>query len=78
MPFDPEASRLAHSLYDEGTFANPFASLDTDPSAHLAPVFPAFLALLMKVFGDLSTGAYAIKLAAVLILSLQLALYPLF
>ncbi len=78
VPFDPEASRLAHGLYDEGTFANPFAALDTGPSAHLAPVFPAFMALLMKVFGDLSAGAYAIKLAAVLILSLQLALYPVF
>jgi hypothetical protein len=32
----------------------------------------------MKVFGDGSTGIYAIKLAAALVLSLQLALYPVF
>jgi hypothetical protein len=45
-------------------------------SLRLSPVFPAFLGLMMKVFGDKSTGIYAIKLAAALILSLQLALYP--
>jgi hypothetical protein len=85
VSYDPSDSvtgaenvRLARSLRDTGKFANPFPPLDTGPSAHLSPVFPAFLALLMKVFGDKSTGMYAIKLAAVLVLSLQLALYPLF
>jgi hypothetical protein len=73
-----ESVRLARSLCDTGKFANPFPTLDTGLSAHLSPVFPAFLALLMKAFGDKSTGIYAIKLAAVLVLSLQLALYPLF
>jgi hypothetical protein len=78
VPWDPESLRLAHGLYDKGAFANPFMALDTGPSAHLAPVFPAFLALLMKLFGENSTGIYAIKLVAALILSLQLALYPVF
>ena len=78
VPREPETFRLAHSLYKTGKFANPFAALDTGPSAHLSPVFPSFLALLMKVFGDGSTGIYAIRLAAALILSLELALYPVF
>ena len=85
VSYDPSDSvrgaenvRLARSLCDTGKFANPFAALDTGPSAHLSPVFPAFLGLLMKVFGDKSAGIYAIKLAAALILSLQLALYPAF
>jgi hypothetical protein len=73
-----ETVRLARSLRDTGKFANPFPGLDTGPSAHLSPVFPAFLALLMKLFGDKSSGIYAIKLAAALVLSLQLALYPVF
>jgi hypothetical protein len=75
---EPESFRLAHNLYDNGKFANPFAPLDTGPSAHLSPVFPSFVALLMKVFGDGSAGIYAIRLAATLVLSLQLALYPVF
>jgi hypothetical protein len=73
-----ENVRLARSLCDTGKFANPFPALDTGPSAHLSPVFPAFMALLMKVFGDKSTGIYAITWAAALVMSLQLALYPVF
>jgi hypothetical protein len=75
---EPESFRLAHSLYETGKFANPFAPLDTGPSAHLSPVFPSFVALLMKVFGDGSAGIYAIRLAAALVLAFQLALYPVF
>jgi hypothetical protein len=78
VPREPETFRLAHSLCETGKFANPFAALDTGPSAHLSPVFPSFLALLMKLFGDGSNGIYAIRLAAALILSLELALYPVF
>jgi len=74
----PESFRLAHNLYDTGNFANPFGALATGPSAHLSPVLPEFLALLMKVFGDRSAGIYAIKLAAAPVLSLQLALFPVF
>jgi hypothetical protein len=75
---DPESVRLARSLAETGQFANPFVPLDTGPSAHSAPVFPALLALLMRVFGDGITGMYAIKLTAVLMLSAQLALFPVF
>src|SRR5580704_4415893 len=52
---EPESFRLAHSLYETGKFSNPFAALDTGPSAHLSPVFPSFVAMLMKLFGDGST-----------------------
>ncbi len=78
VPRGPEPFRLAHNIYDTGKFANPFGTLATGPTAHLSPVLPSFQALLMKVFGDGSTGIYAIKLAAALVLSLQLALYPVF
>ena len=74
----PETFHLARNLYNTGQFSNPFASLDTGPSAHLSPAFPAFLALLMRVFGDQATGMYAVKLAAALALSLQVALFPVF
>jgi len=75
---EPESFRLAHSLYETDKFANPFAALDTGPSAHLSPVFPSFVALTMKVFGDGSTGIFAIRLVTELTLAFQLALYPVF
>lgn len=78
VPYYPEPYGLARNLYHTGKFANPFPFLQTGPSAHLSPVFPAFLALLMKVFGEKSLGFYAIQLSAALILSLQLALFPVF
>ena len=74
----PETFRLARNLYSKGQFSNPFGSLNTGASAHLAPAFPAFLALLMRVFGDKATGMYAVKLAAALALSVQVGLFPVF
>src|SRR6266436_5504962 len=58
----PESYRLAHNLTEKGQFANPFATLDTGPSAHMAPAFPAYLALLIRAFGGGSVGKYAIEL----------------
>jgi hypothetical protein len=74
----PETFHLAWNLYEKGLFASPFDALETGPSAHLAPAFPAFLAVTMRVFGNEAVGMYAIKLAAALVLSLQLALFPAF
>jgi hypothetical protein len=78
VPHDPESFRLARNIAEKGEFANPFIALDTGPSAHLAPAFPGFLALLIRLFGDGSAGMYAIKLAAAIILSTQVALFPVF
>ena len=78
VPHDPESFCLARNLAETGQFANPFVPLATGPSAHLAPAFPAFLALLVRTFGEGSAGIYAIKLAAVLALSLHLACFPLY
>lgn len=74
----PETFHLARNLYSTGQFSNPFSSLDTGPTAHLAPAFPAFLALMMRTFGEGAMGMYAIKLAAALAVSLQIALFPVF
>jgi len=74
---DPESQRLAYSIFEHGRFANPFVPLDTGPSAHLSPIFPGFLALLMKGFGTGSVGMYVEKMSAVLILGIELALLPL-
>ena len=70
--------QVAHHIFSEDRFASPFAALDTGPSAHVAPVLPALQALLMRAFGDKSTGMYALRLLTVSVLSLQLALFPVF
>ncbi len=78
VPDNPESFRLARNLAEKGQFANPFVPLDTGPSAHVAPAFPAFLALMIRVFGEKSSGIYAIKWAATIVLCFQLALFPIF
>jgi hypothetical protein len=78
VPRHPESFRLAYNLYEHRQFANPFLAADTGPSAHLAPAFPGLLAGLMLIFGVNSIGLYAIQLVSVLILALQISLYPVF
>jgi hypothetical protein len=78
VPHHPESFRLARSIAEKGQFANPFAALDTGPSAHMGPMFPAIVALLIRVLGDGNTGMYAIKFAATIVLAAQLALFPVF
>ena len=51
VPHNFESFRLALNLAEKGQFANPFVPLDAGPSAHMAPTFPAYLALLIRVFG---------------------------
>jgi hypothetical protein len=74
----PEPRLLALNLYEHHGFSNPFFALKTGPSAHLSPVFPVFAASLMKVFGDQTAGIAALQVAAILAVSLQVALFPIF
>jgi hypothetical protein len=73
-----EMARIAVSLHEKGQFANPFSLLDTGPSAHLAPAFPVFMALVIRTFGEKAAGIFALKVIAALIVALQVALFPLF
>jgi hypothetical protein len=78
VPREMEMSRTAINLYENGHFANPFFLVDTGPTAHVAPAFPVYLALLMHVFGDKAEGLFALKISVELIVALQVALFPLF
>src|SRR6266568_6302540 len=77
VPNNIESFRLALNLAHSGRFADPYL-IPSGPSAHMAPAFPFLLSLLVRIFGDGSAGIYAIKLSAIFVLSLQLALFPLF
>lgn len=69
-----EMITLAEELVRTGSFANPFNILRTGPTAVVPPLYPAFLALLMQIF-----GAYArivIFMLGAAVLGLQAALLP--
>jgi hypothetical protein len=76
VPKVPESWHLAHNISTTGNFASPFYQLDTGASAHLAPAFPAFLALLTRIFGTGAAGAYAYQFAAALAMCLMVGLFP--
>lgn len=54
-----EPIAIAGNLLREGTFGNPFiVSARTGPTAHVAPLYPAFLALLLWLFPGQPAPAY--------------------
>src|SRR4029453_17015668 len=77
VPILPEPWRIAYSLRTTGHFSDPFDPIATGPTAHLAPAFPAFLALVTKLFGVHHVGAYACVFAEVLAMSILVGLLPL-
>jgi hypothetical protein len=71
-----ESYRITLSLLHDGTFANPFWSLPTGATGHMAPAYPYAQFLLLKMFGEASGGWLAVRVFATLAQSLQFALLP--
>jgi hypothetical protein len=71
-----EALKVAQSLATTGSFSNPFVSLDTGPTAHVAPAFPLVVSLLMRSFGFGPHGWLALRVLAMSLIGLLLALLP--
>jgi hypothetical protein len=72
-----EAVLVARSLAAHGTFANPFATMKTGATAHVAPVYPFLYSLILRIFG---TGRTALQVAwacNVFCFALQMGLLPL-
>ena len=76
FPEHAEAIHLARSLAFRGQFANPFRLAETGPSAYISPAFPAFLALIIRVFGTGPKAYYVFRLAAAAAVAAELALLP--
>jgi hypothetical protein len=76
VPF-PEPLSTAYSIRHLGVFGNPFSILNTGPSTHLAPLFPGFLALVFRVFGDGPTAVYVCEWSAAIAAALLIATLPL-
>lgn len=71
-----EIPRVALTVVQEGSFAHPFYSLPTGPTAHTAPAYVLLYALVAKVFGIGWTGARVLWALNVGFLALQLSLLP--
>jgi hypothetical protein len=71
-----ELARVAMSVAERGTFADPFASLPTGFTAHVAPAYVFLYAAVAKLFGAGRWGAIALWSLNVGFLALQFALLP--
>ncbi len=72
---DWEMGAIARSLVEAGQFANPYI-VETGPTAHLPPVYPAILALIMSLFGYTWYAAYVFSGFTVITIAAAYALIP--
>ncbi len=73
-----ESLAIACSLAQKGTFSDPFMFLDTGPSAHVAPLFPLAVSVLVKWLGDTPAVMNALQWIGTFLLAFQLSLWPWF
>jgi len=71
-----EMMQIGSSLAWHGTFADPY-SKPTGPTAHALPLFPLFIALVLRLAGNPELSQYILQVVASLASSLQYALLPL-
>jgi hypothetical protein len=71
-----EVARVALRVAQQGAFADPYQSLLTGSTAHVAPAYVLLFALIAKLFGVGLAGAIALWALNLGFLSLQLALLP--
>ena len=71
-----EVARVSISVAERGTFTDPFYSLPTGFTAHVAPAYVFVYAAVAKVFGEGRAGAIVLWSFNVGFLALQLALLP--
>lgn len=80
IPQGVETMHIAQSLVLTGRFAGAFSPVPTANApytAHLAPVYPALVALILRAFGTGLASLTVLWVANLLFLSIQLALLPL-
>ncbi len=73
-----EDGKVASSLAENGTFADPYVALPTGPTAVVAPGYPYLLSAVIRLFGVGNTAWWAIHLLTIAAVSWQWALMPWF
>jgi len=71
-----EAVAVARSMAEHGQFANPYSTMNTGPTAHVAPLYPAFLSLLLRIFGYSANFSLAACFLSIAVHGLNTALLP--
>jgi len=71
-----EVARVSISVAERGTFADPFSSLPTGFTAHVAPAYVFVYAAVATLFGEGRAGAAALRYLNIGFLALQFALLP--
>jgi hypothetical protein len=71
-----ESLAIGCSLASKGTFSDPFSTLPTGPTAHLAPLFPWMVSLVIRQLGDDPAATNILQSMGVFILAFQLSLWP--
>jgi hypothetical protein len=71
-----EAGEVAFSLATTGTFANPYPSMPTGPTAQTAPGYPYLLSRVILLFGIGHAAWWAIHVLTIAAFTLQWALMP--
>jgi hypothetical protein len=71
-----EIVNVARSLASGGGFANPYETAATGPTAHVAPLYPFLLSLLMRLLGTGAAFGLAVHAMAAGAASAQFALLP--
>jgi hypothetical protein len=79
IPSGAETLQVAHALVTSGRYADPFGSIQAHSgyTAHLAPVYPAFLALLFRGLGYGLASLTVLWVANMMFIAVQMALLPL-
>ncbi len=70
-----EPLAIARSLAASGRFADPFG-VATGPTAHMAPLFPAYLAAVLRIFQSGAMQILALRVCAAVFHGLTIALLP--
>jgi hypothetical protein len=71
-----ESLQIACSLAHKASFSDPFSVLQTGPSAHLAPLFPMMVSVLIKWLGDGPATMNAVQWMGTFVVAFQLSLWP--
>lgn len=71
----PEPIRIAISLAEHGTFADPYA-IPTGPTAHSPPLYPAMIAPLYRIWGNTLRADFARFVLNTIAASVEYALLP--
>ena len=71
-----EAFALAESIVNHHSFSDPFKALPTGPSAHMAPLYPAYVAFIIAAFGRAAVAVGVLQTSVTLMFVLQLMLLP--